>query len=101
MPHACHERAAGGATAVRPFHIDIPDGAVQDLRRRIEATNWPQKETVEDQSQGVPLAMIQKLARHWATDYDWRKCEAGTKCPAAVHHRDRWARHSHHPRSFA
>jgi pimeloyl-ACP methyl ester carboxylesterase len=65
-----------GATAVRPFHVDIPDDALEDLRRRIAATQWPEKETVSDHSQGVPLAMIQKLARHWATDYDWRKCEA-------------------------
>jgi Epoxide hydrolase N terminus len=49
---------------------------LEDLRRRIGATNWPEKETVADQSQGVPLAMIQKLARYWMTDYDWRKCEA-------------------------
>ena len=69
------EKSAGGAT-MRPFRVDFPDEALEDLRRRITATNWPEKETVEDQSQGVPLAMIQKLARHWATDYDWRKCEA-------------------------
>src|SRR5262252_8916312 len=61
---------------IRPFHVDIPDEALEDLRRRIAATNWPEKETVADQSQGVPLAMIQKLARYWGTGYDWRKCEA-------------------------
>ena len=64
------------ALEIRPFHVDIPDEALEDLRRRIAATHWPEKETVADQSQGVPLAMIQKLARYWATDYDWRKCEA-------------------------
>src|ERR671916_819103 len=64
------------AIEIRPFHGDIPDEALEDLRRRIAATNWPEKETVADQSQGVPLAMIQKLARYWATDYDWRTCEA-------------------------
>jgi pimeloyl-ACP methyl ester carboxylesterase len=64
------------AIDIRPFHGDIPDEALEDLRRRIAATNWPEKETVADQSQGVPLAMIQKLARYWMTDYDWRKCEA-------------------------
>jgi pimeloyl-ACP methyl ester carboxylesterase len=64
------------AIEIRPFHVDIPDEALEDLRRRIAATNWPEKETVEDQSQGVPLAMIQELARYWATEYDWRKCEA-------------------------
>src|SRR6266581_962005 len=64
------------ASDIRPFHVDIPDEALEDLRRRIAATNWPEKETVADQSQGVPLAMIQKLARYWMTDYDWRTCEA-------------------------
>src|SRR4051794_20956703 len=63
-------------TGVRPFEFNAPEEALADLRRRIEATNWPEKETVADQSQGVPLAMIQELARYWATDYDWRKCEA-------------------------
>ena len=61
---------------IRPFHIDVPDEALADLRRRIAATNWPEKETVADHSQGVPLAMMQELARHWMTDYDWRRCEA-------------------------
>jgi hypothetical protein len=65
--------------AVRPFHIDIPHEALEYLRRRIAATQWPEKETVADQSQGVPLAMMQELARYWATDYDWRKCEAKLK----------------------
>jgi pimeloyl-ACP methyl ester carboxylesterase len=67
-------RAENGA--IRPFHIDVPDEALEDLRRRIAATNWPEKETVADHSQGVPLAMTQELARYWATDYDWRKVEA-------------------------
>jgi pimeloyl-ACP methyl ester carboxylesterase len=67
-----------GETArdVRPFHVDVPQEELDDLRRRIAATNWPEKETVTDQSQGVPLAMIQKLARYWMRDYDWRTCEA-------------------------
>jgi hypothetical protein len=56
-------------TEIRPFHVDIPDEALEDLRRRIAATNWPEKESVADQSQGVPLAMIQQLARYWITDY--------------------------------
>jgi pimeloyl-ACP methyl ester carboxylesterase len=64
------------ASDIRPFQVDVPDEALEDLRRRIAATNWPEKETVADQSQGVPLAMIQKLARYWATDYNWRRCEA-------------------------
>jgi pimeloyl-ACP methyl ester carboxylesterase len=69
-------RAAAQDTSIRPFRIDVPDEALVDLRRRIAATRWPDRETVADQSQGVPLAMIEKLARYWATDYDWRKVEA-------------------------
>ena len=61
--------------AVRPFRVDVPEEDLDDLRRRIAATQWPEKETVADESQGVPLATIQELARYWATDYDWRKCE--------------------------
>src|SRR3954466_10886105 len=64
------------ATDIRPLHVDVPGEALEDLRRRIAATNWPEKETVSDESQGVPLAMIQKLGRYWMTDYDWRACEA-------------------------
>jgi pimeloyl-ACP methyl ester carboxylesterase len=64
------------AGEIRPFHVDIPDEALDDLRRRIAATNWPEKETVADESQGVQLATMQKLARYWETEYDWRKCEA-------------------------
>jgi pimeloyl-ACP methyl ester carboxylesterase len=67
---------AATAVEIRPFHVDIPEDALDDLRRRIEATHWPEKETVSDDSQGVPLAMMQKLARYWATEYDWRRCEA-------------------------
>ena len=67
---------SAGATAIRPFHVDVPEEALTDLRRRIAATQWPERETVPDQSQGVPLAVVQELARHWATDYDWRACEA-------------------------
>jgi pimeloyl-ACP methyl ester carboxylesterase len=64
-----------GATAIRPFHVDIPDEALDDLRRRIAATRWPSKELVTDRSQGVQLATIQELARYWASGYDWRACE--------------------------
>jgi pimeloyl-ACP methyl ester carboxylesterase len=62
--------------AIRPFHIDIPETALADLRRRIAATQWPERETVGDATQGVRLATMQKLAHYWATDYDWRKVEA-------------------------
>jgi pimeloyl-ACP methyl ester carboxylesterase len=61
---------------IRAFHVDIPDEALEDLRRRIAATQWPDRETVADHSQGVPLDLIQKLARYWMTDYDWRTVEA-------------------------
>ena len=63
-------------TAIRPYHVSIPRAALDDLRRRVLATQWPEKETVTDTSQGVPLAAMQELARYWATDYDWRKVEA-------------------------
>jgi pimeloyl-ACP methyl ester carboxylesterase len=62
--------------AIRPFRFHASNEALTDLRRRIEATRWPEKETVTDQSQGVPLATMRELARYWATDYDWRKAEA-------------------------
>jgi pimeloyl-ACP methyl ester carboxylesterase len=71
--------AAPGSTetqAIRPFRFYASDQALTDLRRRIQATRWPEKETVTDQSQGVPLATMRELARYWATDYDWRKAEA-------------------------
>src|SRR3712207_676250 len=63
-------------TPIRPFRVDVPEEELIDLRRRIAATQWPEKETVADQSQGVQLATMQELARYWATDYNWRKCEA-------------------------
>ncbi len=63
-------------TAVRPFRVDIPEEAIVDLRRRVMATRWPDKETVDDSSQGAQLAKMQELVRYWGTDYDWRKAEA-------------------------
>jgi pimeloyl-ACP methyl ester carboxylesterase len=62
--------------AIRPFRVDVPDEALTEMRRRIDATIWPERETVPDSSQGVPLATMQELARYWASDYDWRRCEA-------------------------
>ena len=62
--------------AIRSLHVNFPEAELTDLRRRITATRWPEREPVTDHSQGVPLAMIQKLARYWANLYDWRKCEA-------------------------
>src|SRR3954469_16475095 len=64
------------SSAIRPFHVDVPDEALTEMRRRIAATVWPERETAPDSSQGVQLATIQELARYWATDYDWRTCEA-------------------------
>ena len=64
------------ATEIRPFHVEIPEEQIDDLRRRIAATRWPSKELVADRSQGVQLATLQELARYWTTDYDWRKAEA-------------------------
>ena len=64
------------ATEIRPFHIEIPDEQIDDLRRRIAQTRWPTKELVADRSQGVQLRTLQELARYWMTDYDWRRAEA-------------------------
>jgi pimeloyl-ACP methyl ester carboxylesterase len=63
------------ASEIRPFHVEVPEDKLADLRRRILATRWPSKELVDDSSQGVQLATLQELARYWATDYDWRKVE--------------------------
>jgi pimeloyl-ACP methyl ester carboxylesterase len=65
-----------GPTSIRPFRVEFPDEALSDLRRRISATRWPDRETVSDDSQGVPLALMQEVAGYWGTDYDWRPCEA-------------------------
>jgi pimeloyl-ACP methyl ester carboxylesterase len=62
--------------AIRPFHIHFPEKDLVDLRHRLAATRWPEKETVDDDTQGVPLATMRELVRHWQTDYDWRKIEA-------------------------
>jgi len=69
-------RAAGDGPEVRPFRISVPEEQLVDLRRRIAATRWPDKETVADQSQGAQLAKLQELVRYWGSDYDWRKVEA-------------------------
>jgi pimeloyl-ACP methyl ester carboxylesterase len=62
--------------SIRPFHVNVPESELADLRRRIRATRWPERETVTDASQGVQLATMEQLAEYWATEYDWRKCEA-------------------------
>ena len=63
-------------TAIRPFHVNVPEAELTELRKRINATRWPDRETVPDAAQGVQLATAQALARYWATEYDWRKVEA-------------------------
>jgi len=69
-------RAATQDGAIRPFHIDVPEEQLVDLRRRVLATRWPDRETVADRSQGVQLAKFQEVVRYWGTGYDWRKAEA-------------------------
>jgi pimeloyl-ACP methyl ester carboxylesterase len=67
---------AAASAEIRPFRVDFPEEALVDLRRRVSATKWPSQEIVKDATQGVQFATMQKLARYWATDYDWRKIEA-------------------------
>jgi epoxide hydrolase-like protein len=69
------QHTGSDTTPIRPFHVNVPEAELTELRRRINATRWPERELVNDISQGVQLATIQKLARYWATDYDWRKIE--------------------------
>ena len=71
-----HSAVAAEGSAIRRFRNNAPEAELAELRRRINATKWPERETVKDASQGVQLATIQALARYWATDYDWRKIEA-------------------------
>jgi hypothetical protein len=74
-PRPAEPSAAAEDTTIRPFRVDIPDQALDDLRRRIAATRWPSRELVTDRSQGVQLATTQELARYWAGDYDLRRVE--------------------------
>lgn len=70
------QSTGGDKTALRPLRVHVPESQLVELRRRIKATRWPERETVTDASQGVQLATMQKLARYWETSYDWRKVEA-------------------------
>jgi pimeloyl-ACP methyl ester carboxylesterase len=70
------QRSSEHADAIRRFHVNVAESDLIELRRRINATKWPERETVADATQGVQLATMQNLARYWGTDYDWRKCEA-------------------------
>jgi pimeloyl-ACP methyl ester carboxylesterase len=74
--NAVPKEAGSDNTAIRPFHVSFPETALVDLRKRINATVWPDKETVSDEAEGVQLATMQNLARYWGTEYDWRKIEA-------------------------
>ena len=76
--HTLHLDAVPQASTaeIRPFRVNFPEEQLADLRRRIAATQWPERETVNDATQGVQLVTMQELARYWVTDYDWRKCEA-------------------------
>jgi len=74
-----HTHDTTSTSEVRPFRFNVPEAELTELRRRIHATKWPERETVADASQGVQLATTQALARYWATDYDWRTCEAKLK----------------------
>src|SRR5258708_36600804 len=67
---------SAGATGIRPFRVETPQAELEALRDRVAATRWPHKELVEDRSQGVQSATINKLADYWASDYDWRTCES-------------------------
>ena len=71
-----HPAQAAASGAIRPFRVNVPEEDLLDLRRRLAATRWPDREIVADQSQGVKLATIQQLVRYWQADYDWRKVEA-------------------------
>jgi pimeloyl-ACP methyl ester carboxylesterase len=73
---AVAQPTGGDTSAIRPFHVNVPEADLTELRRRIKATVWPDRETVTDATQGVQLATVQHLANYWATDYDWRKIEA-------------------------
>ncbi len=72
------QHAASTSDAIHQFHVSVPEAELTEMRRRIKATRWPERETVADQSQGVQLATMQALARYWASEYDWRKVERGS-----------------------
>jgi pimeloyl-ACP methyl ester carboxylesterase len=73
---AVMQKKGGDAAAIRPFRVNVAETEIAELRRRVTATRWPRKELVADRSQGVQLATVQELARYWASEYDWRTCEA-------------------------
>lgn len=90
------EQAGSDNTAIRPLQVGFPEAEPAELHKRVNATRWPERETVTDDSQGVPLATMHELARYWGTDYDWGKCEA--KLNALPHFRATGSRVSRPPR---
>jgi len=76
LPYSAHARLAADDAAIRPFTVSMPSAALHDLRRRLAATRWPDRETVEDDLQGPQLDKVQELVRYWGMGYDWRKAEA-------------------------
>ena len=76
MSATAPQHTTAETAAIRPFTVSFPEQELADLQRRIQATRWPERETVADDSQGVPLAMIREVARHWGGEYDWSRCEA-------------------------
>ena len=76
MSTAAPQAATAETTAVRPFEVSFPEESIEELHRRVRATRWPERETVSDDSQGAPLAMIEALARRWTDGHDWYRCEA-------------------------
>src|SRR5262245_30033830 len=76
MITVAEQTASDKVASLRPFNVNVPETELTELRRRVEATRLPERETVSDFSQGVPLDTVEKLARYWATEYDWRKVEA-------------------------
>ena len=87
-----------GDTSIRPFKYHATDAELADLKRRIKATKWPDRETVNDDTQGVRLATMQKLADYWANHHDWRRAEAQIFSYPELRHQHRRARHPLHPR---
>src|SRR5258705_6058224 len=78
-PTGVAQQTGSDKAGIRPFQISFPEAALTDLRKRINATKWPEPETVTDTTQGVQFATMQKLARYWASEHDWSKCEARLK----------------------
>ena len=87
---------------IEPFRIAVPDDQLEDLRARLRATRWPEAETVDDWSQGIPLAYVQEVCRYWADDYDWRARESAlNRFDQLADRRSTWPRHPRHPRALA